>query len=126
ARPLNPGEPNSSVDTRRPVPGFAEMQMSFGGGFSSYHGLQAKIEKKYSNGFYLINSFTWSKVMDLSSGHLESFNGDNSRVNYRNIASERAQGGYNQPINNTTTFVWEVPYGKGRKWGSNNNWFMDG
>ncbi len=126
ARPLNPGESTSSVDTRRPLPGFSYIQASFGGGFSSYHGLQAKIEKKYANGFYLINSFTWSKVMDISSGHLESFNGDNSRVNYRNIASERAQGGYNQPLNNTTTFVWEVPYGKGRKWGSGNNWFVDG
>lgn len=125
ARPLNPGE-TASVDQRRPIPGFAEMQASFGGGFSTYHGLQAKVEKKYANGFYLINSFTWSKSMDLSSGHLEAFNGDNSRVNYRNIASERAQGAYNQPLNNTTTFVWEVPYGKGRKWGSSTNWFVDG
>lgn len=124
ARPLNPGE-TAAVDLRRPVSGFAEMQQSFGGGFSTYHGLQAKIEKKYAAGLYLINSFTWSKTMDLSSGHLEAFNNDNSRVNYRNIPSERAQGAYNQPINNTTTFVWEVPYGKGRKWGSDTNWFVD-
>jgi hypothetical protein len=63
--------------------------------------------------------------MDNASGHLEAFNGDNSRVNFRNVPAEKAQGAYNQPLNNTTSLLWEVPYGKGRKWGNSVNGFVD-
>ncbi len=125
ARPNQPGQ-NIPLQQRRPIQGFDFIQASFGGGFSTYHALQVKIEKRYSAGIYLLNSFTWSKAIDNAAGHLESFNGDNSRVNYDNLAAEKAQGSYNQPWNNTTTFVWEVPYGKGRRYGSSSNWLAQG
>jgi hypothetical protein len=124
ARPNNPGE-NIPLAQRRPIPGFDFIQISWGGGFAVYHGLQMKLEKKYASGLYLLNSFTWSKVIDNAAGHLEAFNGDNSRVNFRDIRNEKALGSYNQPLNNTTTFVWEVPYGKGRRWGSGVNPFLN-
>lgn len=117
ARPNNPGE-NLTILQRRPLPDFDYIQISYGGGFAAYHGLQMKLEKRYSAGVYLLNSFTWSKAIDNASGHLEAFNGDNSRVNFRNVGSEKAVGAYNQPVNNTTSVVWELPYGKGRKWGA--------
>ena len=117
ARPNNPGE-NLTILQRRPIPGFDFIQISYGGGFATYHALQAKIEKRYSAGLYMLNSFTYSKAIDNASGHLEAFNGDNSRVNYRNVAAEKAVGAYDQPFNNTTSLVWELPYGRGRKWGS--------
>lgn len=124
ARPNLPGQ-NLTIAQRRPITGYDFIQVSWGGGFSNYHGLQMKLEKKYAAGFYLLNSFTWSKAMDNAAGHLEAFNGDNSRVNFRNLAAEKALGSYNQPVNNTTTAVWEVPYGKGRRWGSSVNPFVD-
>ena len=117
ARPNNFGE-NLPVQARRPIQTFGEIQQSWGGGFSTYHGLQTKLEKRFSSGFYLLNSFTWSKAMDNAAGHLEVFNGDSSRVNFRDIANEKGVGSYNQPFNNTTTLVYDLPYGKGRKFGS--------
>ena len=54
------------------------------GGFGSYDGLQVKLEKRNSNGLYFLNSFTWSKAIDNAPGHLENYNGDNSRINYYN------------------------------------------
>jgi hypothetical protein len=125
ARPNNPGQ-NIPLGQRRRIPGYDFIQISYGGGFATYHAMQVKVEKRYASGIYLLNSFTWSKAIDNAAGHLESFNGDNSRANLQNLAAEKAPGSYNQPINNTTTFVWEVPYGKGRKWGSSANWFMNG
>jgi len=118
-----PNEPGKtlSIAARRPIQGFDYIQASWGGGFSIYHAMQMKLEKRYSNGIYLLNSFTWSKVIDNAAGHLEAYNGDNSRVNFRDLASEKAIGSYNQPVNNTSTAVWEIPYGKGRKWGSGVN-----
>ncbi len=125
ARPNRPGE-NTPLDQRRRIPGYSFIQMSYGGGFANYHGLQIKLEKKYASGLYLLNSFTWSKAIDNAAGHLESFNGDNSRANLQNLPADRGLGSYNQPVNNTTTAVWDVPYGKGRKWGSSANRFVNG
>jgi hypothetical protein len=125
ARPNNPGE-NLTILQRRPIPGFDYIQISYGGGFATYHALQTKFEKRYSAGVYLLNSFTWSKTIDNASGHLEAFNGDNSRVNFRNTASEKAVGAYDQPFNNTTSVVWELPYGKGRRWGGSAPAIVDG
>ena len=125
ARPNAPGE-NLPLIQRRPIPGFDYIQISWGGGFANYHALQAKVEKRYSAGIYLLNSFTWSKTIDNASGHLEAFNGDNSRVNFRNIPAEKGLGAYDQPFNNTTSVVWELPYGKGRRWGGSAPGIVDG
>jgi hypothetical protein len=124
AVPNLPGQ-NVALASRRPIKGFDYIQISWGGGFADYHGLQMKLEKRYTNGLYLLNSFTWSKVIDNAAGHLESYNGDNSRVNYRDLASEKGLGSYNQPINNTSTAVWDIPYGRGRKFGSSVNGFVN-
>lgn len=125
ARPNAIGE-NLTILQRRPISGFDYIQVSWGGGFATYHALQTKIEKRYAAGVYLLNSFTWSKAIDNASGHLETANGDNSRLNFRNTGSEKALGGYNHPLNNTSTIVWELPYGKGRRWGANIHPVVDG
>ncbi len=73
----------------------------------------------------MLNSFTWSKAIDNASGHLEAYNGDNSRVNFRNVAAEKGLGAYDQPFNNATSVVWELPYGRGRRWGSNTHALLE-
>ena len=84
------------------------------------------MERRYSRGLYLLNSFTWSRARDNASGHLEVQNGDNSRVNYRDLEAEFGRSGYDQPLNNTTSFVWELPFGKGRRSRTNLNPVMEG
>jgi hypothetical protein len=79
------------------------------------------LEKRFNNGFYFLNSFTWSKSIDNASGHLEANNGDNSRVNYRDLRNERGLGGYDQPFNNTTTVLYDLPFGKGKAFGGSWN-----
>jgi hypothetical protein len=117
ARPNNPGE-NASLQARRPIQDFGFIQAAFGAGFLNYHALQAKLEKRYNNGLYLLNSFTWSKAIDNASGHLETANGDNSRVNIRDLRNEKGLSGYDQPFNNTTSVVFELPLGRGRRFAS--------
>ncbi|HYT66264.1 MAG TPA: TonB-dependent receptor [Vicinamibacterales bacterium] len=125
ARPNAAGE-NTSLQARRPIQGFQEIQAAFAGGKGDYNALQLKVERRYSRGLYLLNSFTYSRARDNASGHLEVQNGDNSRVNYRNLDAEFGRSGYDQPFNNTTSVVWELPFGKGRKFASNMNPVMDG
>ncbi len=105
---------NLSVNARRPITNFTTIEMAYDGGFGSYNALQVKLEKRYSAGLYFLNSFTWSKSIDNAPGHLENYNGDNSRINIRNSASERGLSSYDQPFNNTTSILYELPVGKGR------------
>lgn len=117
ARPNGPDE-NLSIDDRRPIPGFTHIQMSFSGGNTFYHAFQAKLEKRFSRGLYVLNSFTWSKAIDNAAGHLETFNGDRSRINFLDQKSERGLSSYDIPVNNVTSLIWEIPFGSGRRYGS--------
>lgn len=120
ADPNLPGQ-NIQLDLRRPYQDFSFIQTAFAGGNTFYHGLQMKIEKRYGNGLYLLNSYTWSKAIDNAAGHLETYNGNNSRVNFRDIGSERGLSGYDVRHNNVTSLIYEMPFGRGRKWGSDWN-----
>lgn len=117
---------NISLDNRRPYRDFAFIQTAFGGGNTFYHGLQMKIEKRYSNGLYFLNSYTWSKAIDNAAGHLETYNGDNSRVNFYNLAGERGLSSYDITHNNVTSVIYEMPFGRGQRWGANWNPVVNG
>ncbi|MCW5962633.1 MAG: TonB-dependent receptor [Bryobacterales bacterium] len=120
AQPNQTGQ-NIPLDSRRPYQDFSFIQSAFAGGNTFYHGLQMKIEKRYSNGLYLLNSYTWSKAIDNAAGHLETYNGDNSRVNFYDLRSERGLSSYDIPHNNVTSLIYEMPFGRSRKWGADWN-----
>jgi hypothetical protein len=114
ARPNNPGE-NLSLDARRPIPGFRSISAVLPSAFSNYHALQVKFERRFSKGLYILNSFTFSKAIDNVSQVLEEPGGNaGNPQNLYDIAADRGLSGYDQPFNNTTSFVWELPVGKGR------------
>ena len=114
ALPNQPGQ-NLTLQQRRPIPNFAGIEIAFDGGFGSYNGLQVKVEKRYSAGLYAINSFTWSKAIDNAPGHLENYDGDNSRINYYNTGLEKGLSSYNQPLNDTLALIYDLPFGRGRR-----------
>ena len=123
ARPLTtaelalPAAQRPTLDARRPIQGFRSISGVLPAAYSNYHALQMKIERRFSKGVYILNSFTWSKAMDNASQVLEEPGGNEGRPqNLYNIAADRGPGAYDQPFNNTTSFVWELPFGKGRAW----------
>jgi hypothetical protein len=124
ARFNNAGE-NLTVNARRPVAGFGQVQIAQPVGFSNYNALQVKLERRFSRGFLLLNTFVWSKALDNASGHLETSGGDDSRISYTRRDSYKGVSGYNQPLNNTFTVIWEVPYGKGKRFGSSAPTILD-
>jgi len=109
---------------RRPINGFTGIEGSSNAGMMIYHGLQARLEHRYANGLYLLNAFSYSRAIDNASGHLDTPNGDNSRVNLANLKGERGQSAYNQPLNDTLTAIWDLPYGHGRHFGGDANRLM--
>ncbi len=117
ARPNAPTE-NTPLQARRPFSNYSFIQASYNGGWASYHAAQVKLERRFSDGLYLLNSFTWSKAMDNAAGHLEASFGDNSRGNIKNLANDKGRANYDQPFNNTTSLVLDLPFGKDRRFAS--------
>ncbi len=110
-----------SLAARRPVTTFGGIEIAYGGGSANYNSLQFKLEKRTTKGLYLLNSFTWSRGFDISSGHLETNGGDNSRVNYANPSRDYGPSGYDQPLADTLSLVYDLPYGHGRHFGASSN-----
>jgi len=107
-----------SLAARRPVQNFSEIETSFNESNSHYNSLQAKLEKRFSNGLSFLNSFAWSKSIDIAPSNMETGNGSNYYMNFRNWDSYRAVSDYDVPFQNTTSFVWDTPVGRGRKFGA--------
>jgi len=103
----------------RPLKTFTTIEETLPAGFLLYNALQAKVEHRAGHGLYLLNSFTYSRAQDNASGHLDTPNGDNSRINLANPAGENGPSAYNQPLNDILSIVYDLPYGRGRTFGSN-------
>jgi hypothetical protein len=126
ARPNNAGEA-VPLASRRPIQGFAGITLTCPCGWANYHALQVKLERRYSAGLALLNSFTWSKAMDNVGQALEDQGNGNasSPQNFYNLAAEKGPSGFDQRLNNTTSVVWEIPFGRARRWGSDVNGAVD-
>jgi hypothetical protein len=107
----------TTIAARRPIQTFTTIEETLPQGFLSYNALQTKFEHRTGHGLYLLDSFTYSRALDNASGHLDTPDGDNSRINLANALGERGVSGYNQPLNNVLSVVYDLPYGKGRMFG---------
>ncbi len=116
ARPNAPGE-STPLQLRRPRPQFSFIQGALPIGEAQYDSFQFKVERRFSDGLFLLNSLTLSRALDSSAGHLESSNGDNSRANLTNFDAEWGTSNYDVPVNNTTSIVYDLPFGRGRRFG---------
>jgi len=93
-------------------------------GNSTYHSFQAKVEKRFSQGMYLLGSYTLSKLLT-SSGHVdESVNGGASVVSGVISPFERSRNkslaADDVPQVLSVTFVYDLPFGRGKRYLSGN------
>lgn len=116
--PANAGQCTTSLLNRRPFANFTDILTYTNAGSLIYHSLQTKLEHRLNQGIFLINSFTWSRGIDLASADLEAQNGDGALVNKYNPAGDRGPSGYNQPLNDTTSVIADLPFGHGHRLGS--------
>ncbi len=106
-----------SLQARRPIPTFTTIEETLPAGLLYYNGIQTKFEHRTGHGLYLLNSFTYSRAEDNAAGHLDTPDNDNSRINLANPLGEIGPSAYNQPLNDTLSIVYDLPYGKGRMFG---------
>ncbi|MGB7721045.1 MAG: TonB-dependent receptor [Bryobacteraceae bacterium] len=127
AAPNQPGQ-SLGVAARVPIPTFGPITWLYPGGNNHYDGLSARVEHRFSKGLYVLNSFTWGKGMGDSEQALEYFAGyfQANPQNIRNLAAEKGPSEFDVKLNSVTTVVYQLPFGKGRKFGSNMNAIVDG
>jgi hypothetical protein len=122
----NPPLPAAAIplNNRRPIQSFGNIQIAYGRDNGSYHGLQTKLERRFSGGLYLLNSFTFSKAIDLAPGQLEDVSvgtvvaNQNTRINYMNPNSEKGLATTDAPYLDVFSAIWEIPVGQGRRFAS--------
>lgn len=116
ARPNGINE-NLNIEDRRPNLAYSSISGTVANGFSNYHGLQVRVEKRSDRGLYFLNSFTWAKAIDNSSQAFDNSNGNSTSFqDIYNIAADRGISNYDRKFNNITSVVYELPIGKGRQW----------
>jgi hypothetical protein len=107
-----------TLQARRPIQTYGTIQESFNEGPSRYNALEAKLEKRYGNGVYITNSFTWSHAQDVAAANQELDNNDSPVVDLYNMMGSYTRSAYDRPLNDSLAVVWDLPYGKGKHFGS--------
>jgi hypothetical protein len=77
-------------------------------GYAWYHSLQTRAEKRFSSGYTLQISYTWSKAMEAA-----EFLNPSDPLPYESLA------GIDRAHRLTGSGMWEIPVGRKRRWGSN-------
>jgi len=93
-------------------------------GDSNYHALQVKWEKRFGQGLTMLSHYTWSKMIDNvshSSGNVSWLGGSTSLQNIWDLRGERALSSHDIAHRVVLTGTYEMPFGRGRKFGSNMN-----
>jgi len=96
----------SRANLLRPFPHFNSITVEEPIGYSWYHALQARAEKRFSKGYTFQLAYTWSKTMEAI-----SFLNAVDPLPYETIAD------LDRPHRIAVSGIWEVPVGKGRKFG---------
>jgi hypothetical protein len=97
-------------------------------GFSNYNSLQAKLEKRFSQGGVLLGSYTYSKLM-ANAESLTSWLEATGAPGYQNtndLSQEYSLSGYDSRQRLTVSYVYYLPFGKGQHWGGGATGFLGG
>jgi hypothetical protein len=85
---------------------------------SSYNSLQARLEKRFSRGLVMINSYTWSHTIDETSGDFGAvaeargeFGGPQNPFCF---TCEKGNSGFDYRHRLTSSVLYDLPFGKGR------------
>ncbi len=108
------------------VPGVQPYYWESSEGDSTANAGSIRVRKRLSRGVSLGGTFTWSKSLDDAStigagSSIVSANGKITGVtvvaqNAFDLSAERGLSSFNQEFRFTGDYLWELPFGKGRRW----------
>jgi hypothetical protein len=98
----------------RPYPHLANIQSYAHDGTSDYNSLQGRVEKRFTSGYTVLLSYTWSKFTERV-----------SQLNSTDSEYEERLANADMPHRLVVSGIYELPFGRGRKWGSDWNRALD-
>src|SRR5205814_3445297 len=100
----------------RPYPQYALIDTISGGGdrlgHSTYHSMEVKFSRRYSAGLVLQASYVLSKALTDS----DNYSSTPTSMDAYNLRLEKSIAGFDQTHNVKLTYVYELPFGKGKKY----------
>ena len=100
----------------RPYPQYARVDTISGGGdrlgHSTYHSMELKLTKRYSAGLTLQASYVFSKALTDS----DNYSSTPTSMDAYNLRLEKSIAGFDQTHQVKLTYVYELPFGKGKKY----------
>lgn len=104
-----------AVQARRPFQNIASNRIAQSEGFATYHGIESTIQKRFSKGVSFLSSYTWGKTID-----------NNGQIDLRNYPLNKALSAFHTAHRFSASGVWELPYGRGRRFGANSARVVNG
>ncbi len=97
----------------RPYKQFSYIFEAADEGASSYNAFVAKLQRQFSNGLSFVTNYTWSKVVSNTEQ-----GGAPVGINQRGtcLSCDKGLAGYNAPQRLVASGVWELPFGKGKRY----------
>jgi hypothetical protein len=109
------------VQNFKPCPHFGSIFHYSKYGHSRFHSGTVKVEKRMSSGFSVTSFYTFAKATDEASD-----DGGAGGVTFYSRRLEKARSIYDVTHRWVTYGLWELPFGKGRKWMNDTNWLVNG
>jgi carboxypeptidase family protein/TonB-dependent receptor-like protein len=83
---------------------------------SSYNSLQTKVVKRFSGGSNFLFSYTFGKSLDYGGSPASGGGSVGGAQTYTNVKAGRGPSGYDVKHRAVFSGVYEVPFGKGKRW----------
>ncbi|MCX6633412.1 MAG: TonB-dependent receptor, partial [Candidatus Solibacter sp.] len=118
----NLGTTNSAIscNTLRPTPYIGGISGTASFGKGNYHGMTARFEKRYSQGLSFLASYTFGHALADTGTTLSGSTGFGT-PNPRNYGSGYSSAAWDIRHNFTSSFGYDIPFGRGKKFGSTMN-----
>jgi hypothetical protein len=97
----------------RPYTQFGSINHFSNYGHNTYHSMTSRVERRYKGGLYFSAFFTWSRTLTDADG-----DGGVGGVTFYNRRLEKGRANYDVTKRFVSVAVWDLPYGKGRKFGN--------
>jgi hypothetical protein len=95
-------------------------------GNSLFHSMQTRLEKRFSGGFTFLGAYVFGRTIGDVAGFAASGNSPNSGIqNPLDRRAERSLDNQHRKHSFTASYVYELPFGNGRKLGANMHRALD-